>query len=232
MRKPRVFSALVFAASFGITLNASAEQVIGNLSTNHGATISGQGLDVKVQPGQDYPVFSGDRIESQAGEGASLLKIPDAGLIKLSADALISVERTGERYILAVSRGEVGFELIPGAKVILTSASGEGQFDLGKGTGKGAATVSADGSGGYLALADGSGEVKVVQLWSGTLAYEGEAVPELIEAQLGEVGGGGAALVIVPLALAGTVGVLVLLDETTDIFRDQDDQDPSSPASN
>lgn len=234
MRKPRIFYALLFAASFGVTLNAAAEQIVGNLSTNHGATISGQGLDVKVQPGQDYPVFSGDRIQSQAGEGASVLSIPDAGLLKLSKDTVISVERTGDRYTLVVLRGEVGFELTPGAKVTLTSASGEGRFDLGQGTGKGAATVSADGSGGYLALADGSGGVKVMQLWSGTLAYEGEAVPELIEAQLGEavgaavVGGGGGATVPLVLGASAGVGALFSSSGTSEGNRTQDDANGTS----
>jgi hypothetical protein len=222
MHQPRVLPALVLVLSFGVALHAGATEVVGTLTTNHGATISGQGLDVQVAARQDYPVFSGDRIASrisqqtrpEAREQSSVLTIPETGLIKLAPDSAISVERVGDAYLLDVARGEIGFEFVPGAKVFMIS--GDERIDLGQGTGKGGVVVSADGSGGYLALADGSGGVRLLQLGTGALVYEGPAKAELILAEVSGIEEDVEGVGPLPLLGAGLAALLVAVDSQTD----------------
>lgn len=244
MRKLSGIPALAFVVSFGLTTNVGAAEIIGNLSTDHAATVTGQGLEVNLQPGQDYMVFSGDRIQSGAGEGSTVLAIPETGIIKLSPDSAAGVERADGRYLLTVTRGEVGFELNPGAKVFLVN--GDERVDLGQGTGKGGVAVSADGKDAYLVLVDASGSVRVTYLTTNALVYEGQPKAELIEAQLGVgpggvgslgapgafVGLGAAGAAGVPLALAATFTALAAIDVNSTAFRrTTDDRRPASPAS-
>lgn len=246
IRQSRGISVVALLLSLGISFNVGAAEIIGNLSTDQAATVTGQGLDVKVQPGQDYVVFSGDAIRSSAGEGFSVLRIPETGTIKLSADSAASVARSDGRYLLTVDRGEVGFEFVSGAKVSLVN--GDELIDLGQGTGKGGVAVSADGEDGYLVLVDASGDIQVVYLQTSALVYEGQPKAELIEAQVGSVGIpggtgagvtgtagvlaglGGAGAAAVPLALAATFTALAVIDTNTTAFRTTaDDVGPASP---
>jgi hypothetical protein len=209
MCKPRRFHAFAFLGCLVFATNVGAAETIGNLSTDHAVTVTSQGLDVKIQPGQDYVVFSGDRIASRPGDGTALLGIPDAGNLKLSPDTAMSVERSDGRYDLRVERGELGFELIPGSKMVLVS--GGELFELGEGTGKGGISISADGSEGYLVLVKTSGGIRVISLVTGDLVYEGEATPGLTYAQVGAAppAAGGAGLGGVG-ATGGTLGGLAL----------------------
>jgi hypothetical protein len=249
MHQSRGLSLVALLVSLGFSLNVGAAEIIGNLSTDQTATVTGQGLEVQVRPGQDYVVFSGDNIRSSAGEGSSVLAIPETGVIKLSPDSAAAVERSDGRYLLTVARGEVGFELGQGAKVFLVN--GDELIDLGQGTGKGGVAVSADGEEGYLVLVDASGGVRVVYLQTSALVYEGQPKVELIEAQVGAGAGtvagggtgaggfagagvlagvGGAGAVAVPLALAATVTALAAIDTNSSAFRRTDDDfPPASP---
>ncbi|RKT45274.1 hypothetical protein [Thiocapsa rosea] len=244
-RQSRGLSVVALLVSLGLSLNIGAAEIIGNLSTDQAATVTGQGLEVQVRPGQDYVVFSGDNIRSSAGEGSSVLTIPETGIIKLSADSAAAVERSDGRYLLTVARGEVGFDLVPGAKVFLVN--GEELIDLGQGTGKGAVTASANGEGGYLVLVDASGGVRIVYLQTSALVYEGQPKLELIEAQVGGTGGvvggvggfggagflaglGGAGSAALPAALASIFAALAVIDTNTTAFRrTSDDVGPASP---
>ncbi|NCA71389.1 MAG: hypothetical protein EOM91_15100 [Sphingobacteriia bacterium] len=237
-----------------LSVNVGAAEIIGNLATDQAVTVTGQGLEVKVRPGQDYVVFSGDDIQSGAGEGLSVLTIPETGIIKLSPDSAASVERSDGRYLLTVARGEVGFEVVPGAKVFLVN--GDELIDLGQGTGKGGVAVSADGADGYLVLVDASGDIKIIHLQTSALVYEGQSKVELIQAQFGQapaqqasrppflIGGGGpgfggagftgfaglgaAGAGSLPLVVAATVTALAVVDANTTFFR-RDDVIPASP---
>ncbi len=245
MRQSRGLSVVALLVSLGLSFNIGAAEIIGNLSTDQAATVTGQGLEVQVRPGQDYVVFSGDTIQSGAGEGSSVLTIPETGIIKLSADSAAAVERSDGRYLLTIARGEVGFDLVPGAKVFLVN--GDELIDLGQGTGKGAVAVSADGAEGYLVLVDASGGVRIVHLQTSALVYEGQPKVELIQAQLGQaplgVGGAGtggfggagffaglgaAGAASLPLVVAATVTALAAIDANTTVFR-RDDVTPASP---
>lgn len=238
MRQSRGLSVVALLVSFGLSLNVGAAEIIGNLSTDQAATVTGQGLEVQVRPGQDYLVFSGDNIRSGAGEGSSVLTIPETGVIKLAADSAAAVERSDGRYLLRVARGEVGFELVPGAKVSLVN--GDDLIDLGQGTGKGGVAVSAEGKDGYLVLVDASGGIQVVSLQTSALVYEGQPKVELIEAQVGAggtgggtgagvlAGLGGAGGAALPLALAATFTALAVIDTNSSAFRRTSDDAPAA----
>jgi hypothetical protein len=243
MHQSRGLSVVALLVSLGLSLNVGAAEIIGNLATDQAATVTGQGLEVQVRPGQDYVVFSGDNIRSAAGEGSSVLTIPETGIIKLSPDSAAGVERSDGRYLLSVARGEVGFELVPGAKVFLVN--GDDLIDLGQGTGKGAVSASADGEGGYLVLVDASGGVRIVYLQTSALVYEGQPKVELIEAQVGAGGAtgaagfggagflaglGGAGAAALPAALASIYAALAVIDTNTTAFRGtRDDVSAASP---
>ncbi|MFB1488255.1 MULTISPECIES: hypothetical protein [unclassified Thiocapsa] len=248
MHQSRGLSVVALLVSLGLSVNIGAAEIIGNLSTDQAATVTGQGLEVQVRPGQDYVVFSGDTIRSGAGEGSSVLTIPETGIIKLSADSAAAVERSDARYLLTIARGEVGFDLVPGAKVFLVN--GDELIDLGQGTGKGAVAVSTDGAEGYLVLVDASGDVRIVHLQTSALVYEGQPKAELIQAQFGQapapllgVGGAGtggfggagvfaglgaAGTAGLPLVVAATVTAFAVIDANTTVFR-RDEATPASP---
>jgi hypothetical protein len=249
MRKPHGCHAFAFLGCLGLAMNVGASETIGNLSTDQAVTVTSQGLDVKLLPGQDYMVFSGDRIESRPGDGTTLLGIPNAGNLKLSPDTAMSVERLDGRYDLRVERGELGFELTSGSKMVLVS--GGELFDLSEGTGKGGISISADGSEGYLVLVNASGGIRVISLVTGDLVYEGEAQPGLVYAQvraappavggagLGGVGAAGGALGglalgagSVPFFAGAVTAALAAVDTNPAVFRQRrgvSDAPPASP---
>jgi hypothetical protein len=241
MRNTLVSWALTSALSLGVTLSAGATDVLGSLSTTNAATVSGQGLDVSVTPGREYPVFSGDRITAAAGEGNSVLTIPNAGSIKLSPNAQTAVTREEGVILLDLARGEMGFELASDAKVVLRW--GDERIDLAQGTGKGGVSISADGKDAYLVLVDDAGGVRVTYLTTGAVVYEGG--PDslaLLQAQFGQSGGTGGTVggleagalgstiittAALPLALFGFVAVLAVTDSGAESA--QREEEPTSP---
>jgi hypothetical protein len=218
-----------------------AADVVGQLSTDNGANVSGQGLTVTLSPRQEYMLFSGDRVHSNSGPGSSLLAIPEAGNITLAPDTAVSVERSQSDYLLHVEHGQAGFDLIPGASVFLLA--GEERIHLAQGTGKGGVSVTADG--GYLVLVDPQGDIRVTVLDTGEVLYQGEAKPELIYAQIAApenlpavgAGAGTGGTIPAPYAtmvpfIAGAVTLaLALIDRDRSVFRQNIDRPTEPPTS-
>ncbi|MCF7984796.1 MAG: hypothetical protein K9L70_10365 [Thiohalocapsa sp.] len=181
----RYLSALTLSALSAAAVVANAEPVptVGNLAAAQTATVVSQGVDVKLRPGQDYVVFSGDRIKSAAGDKLSRLAIPEAGTLSISGNTALAMDRAGDDYLLKIAHGEVGFELKPGARVVLQA--GDERYDLGLGTGKGGISISPDGSEGYLVKVDEAGGTKVTYLTTGEIVLEDQRDPGIIYAQVG-----------------------------------------------
>jgi hypothetical protein len=222
-------------------LQSHAADVVGQFSTDNGATVSGQGLAVTLSPRQEYMLFSGDRVHSNSSPGSSLLAIPQAGNITLAPDTAVSVERSQSEFLLHVERGQAGFDLIPGAPVFLLA--GEERIHLAQGTGKGGVSVTADG--GYLVLVDPQGDIRVTVLDTGEVIYQGEAKAELIYAQIAApenvppVGAGAGTGGTIPAPYATTVPfiagaltlALALIDSDRSVFRQNIDRQTEPPTS-
>jgi len=247
MQVPRCLGALAYLGLFCPIFHLQAAEVVGHLSTDQGATLSGQGLAVTLSPRQDYPVFSGDRVHTGLEEGSSVLAVPGAGNIMLSPDTLVRVERSQDRLLLDVRQGQVGFDLTPGAPVFLVT---EGEpIHLAGQTGKGGVSVAADGSEGYLVLVDAEGGTRITVLATGETVYQGGAAPELVYAQVGAApaepaarrglawlpsGGAGVVPAVgagsLPLVGAALVAALAIVDQDPSVFRgDRPTEAPTSP---
>jgi hypothetical protein len=245
----RGFFAIAWVGSFGLLSpsHIGAAETIGNLSTDHAVTVTSRGLDVNLQSGQDYPVFSGDRIFSHPGEGVSRLAIRDTGNIVLCPDTAISVERLEGNDVLRVERGSAGFELNQGAKMTLIAV--DRQTDLSQGTGRGGVSVSSDGREGYLGIVDSSAGIQVRSLRTDALVYQGDAPIELTNAQVCDgalvADGGGFAGTgtsgsptgmlgagSIPLLAGAFTAALAVIDTSTSVFRNPEsapDAPPDSP---
>jgi ferric-dicitrate binding protein FerR (iron transport regulator) len=112
---------LAFVGFLGPTFLLQAADVVGQLSTDTGATVTARGLAVTLAPRQEYPLFSGDRAQTNSEPGSSVLTLPAAGHITLAADTAVGVERSQGRFLLDVERGQAGFDFVPGAPVFLVA---------------------------------------------------------------------------------------------------------------
>jgi len=171
----RVYGVIIAAVVTGccvVAAYAQTAETVGKLVARQPVTVMSEGLEVPVRAGQDYIVFSGDQIQSGAGQQASALEIPQVGSVEVGENTVLTVERSGDAYDLLVAQGEVRFELLPDADVFLVS--GEEGAGLAGGAGQGGVSVATAGRGGYLVAADGSGNVAVSYLATGEVVYRGE----------------------------------------------------------
>jgi hypothetical protein len=164
-------------------VSALPADTVGKLLSAHNTTVTSQGLDVRLRPGEDYVVFSGDKIQSGSEDALSQISIPDTGTLAVGAKTTLSLVGAESGYRLTVDHGELSFELRPDAKLVLVA--GDREVDLAAGTGKGGLSVTPDGTEGYLVMVDQAGGIQVTYLNTGDVIYSGQATPEMIYAQVG-----------------------------------------------
>jgi len=243
----RVYGVILAAMVMGCSVlgaHAQTAETVGKLVARQPITVMSEGLKVSVQPGQDYIVFSGDQIQSGAGQQSSVLEIPRVGSVQVGENTVLTVERSGDAFNLLVAEGEVRFELLPDADVFLVSS--EDAAGLAGGAGQGGVSVAAGGRGGYLVVADGSGNVAVSSLATGEVVYQGQgaaifrlasdrvgaAVVASGQSAFGSVSGGSSAALggagavaagggviaapLIPAALAAAVGTAAVVDANSD----------------